>query len=234
MADVEAFLTRKVGPLPVWAYAAGGGVLVSLILLYRRGAAGSPGMTGDTGSQTGPFAPAPIVVTPTTAPLPDTSSSPVAAAVATVKKGVITGAQTGVFQTASSYPNGMITVLKGGTEVELDGPPVQGASWGGSNFWQPIKFGGQTAYVHSQLIDIQPGQNGGMGGSGTSSVSLLAGGGQVTRFLAPHRLPQYVAAPGGLGGVAARTGVPLIRLQSLNRGRMYPGGGGDPNTALIA
>src|SRR5215472_4073390 len=69
MPDVESFLTRKVGPLPLWAYAAGAGGLFALVYLYRRGgqpdttaqAAQPPGAAGAPG--TSPYAPSPIVIT---------------------------------------------------------------------------------------------------------------------------------------------------------------------------
>jgi len=243
MADVQAFLSRKAGPLPVWGWAALGGGLVAVLYLRGKGQTPAPatGAQNADASGQGLFAPSPIIVTPQTMPdqLSSANAPPPPPSNPLSGKGVITGGATGVFVSPSSYPNGLITVLPAGTTVTLAGSPVQGVSWGSppSNFWQPISFGGLTGYVHSQLINISPAGQG--GGGGASAVKTLPGAGRVGRFSSRHAHPQFVNVGMGGGGrsglraVSQRTGLPEARLMALNPGHWRPGPGGRPRHIRI-
>lgn len=235
MADVEGFLTRKIGPLPVWAYAAGGGVILSLVLLYRRGATASAGQPAAPGAQgapgTGPFAPSPIVVTtgampPSTssvnAPAQPASPSPLAWQFGNTPSSPQTWVwrptTSGIAQFRQRTGQDFTSGIQPGT--------VDPNQFGFGQFgweWAPLPAGSSfQQYVSA----------GGMGGAG-SAVRMTHGGGQVTRFMSPHALPQYVATGlggggghlGGLRAVAARTRLPLVRLAALNPGHWRPGSG---------
>lgn len=248
MADVEGFLTRKVGPLPVWAYAAGGGVLLGVIFLYRRGSAasGAPDAQGAPG--TGPYAPSPIVVT--TGNLPDGTSSGNAAGpppassptMATIKSWM-TGTPAWMVSDPKN-PGQPLARIPDGTSVVVTGAAVQGKAAGNPQgpqvtAWYPVTWGGLNGYVSAADIG---GFTGGMGGGMASSmVKFIPGshGGKVTRHLSPLAHSQYMdmGGRGGRGGgggsrghaaldhVSRRTGLPKIRLMSLNPGfwRNEPG-----------
>src|SRR5207253_5564681 len=82
MADVQGVLTKKVGPLPVWGWAAAGGGLVSVLYLSRKGASSSSA-AGQSGQQPNvPYVPSPIIVTPGNMPNSVSSVNPPAPAAA--------------------------------------------------------------------------------------------------------------------------------------------------------
>lgn len=227
---IESFLTRKVGPLPVWAYAAGGGALIGVIFLYKRGSAGStdPNAQAAGAPGTSPFAPSPIVITnPGNMPSGTSSANaPAQSAPSTPNMVTLQGSHGVVWVWATPSRSGLVATLPNGTQLASAGAPVSGLQWDDgvkSNMWQPVLYSGTTAYVWAPEAQTVGSNRGG----GGSSVSTLAGSGTVGRFNSPHAHPQWVnmgMGGGGLEGLSSRTGLPLIRLQALNPHLRYPDG----------
>lgn len=232
MADVESFLTRKVGPLPVWAYAAGGGVLAGVFVLYRRGAAaqqpGAPGAQGAPG--TGPYAPSPIVIT-TPSTMPDQVSSANPQTPPTTQ-----APPTPTWQFGFGMPsarNQWVWHVTAGAQVP-NFPPgqVYPASTSDPSKFNLPPYSWQWAMVPSGYTDLSYAQalnQAGLGG-GSSAVRHLEGGGKVGRFRSPHAHPQYVKVAGfgfGGGGLGAAS-----RTRSAPPARAARGGRVAPSPAL--
>ena len=247
MADVQQFLTRKAGPLPVWGWAAAGGGL--LAVLYLRGKSQAQAPTGAQGvdtSGTGPFAPSPIIVTPNTMPDSTSSANPppppgVPAGMQTV---VITGAwaqangqprsDTGVWARPSPTWDAEATRLVPlGTRMNVHAQPIRTASGKPSGlFWYQTEQGDYVMLDDVNVV-LQ-----GMGGAAASAVKTLAGAGRVGRFSSPHAHRQFLnvgmgGGPHALKAVAGRTGIPEIRLMALNPGHWRPTPGGRPRHIQI-
>jgi len=234
------FVTRKYGPLPGWAWGALAGAAALAFWYFRRGGQQSTGMSAvspaaGVAQSAVPFVPSVSVTGISPGASAASNAPPPASPNAT--RGIITGGTTGVFQSANSYPNGLIAILPRGTPVTLAGPPVQGVmggSWGTppSNFWQPIQYGGLTAYVHSQLVDISGG--GGQGGWGYAGSPAAAGalGGWTVGWFPASAGPGYALAGAGgtSSGPAGRRGVAGSRLLPLRQG--FGGGAGSTRTRV--
>lgn len=233
--EIQGFLQKKVGPLPMWGWLAGGGGLLGFLYMQRKGSsagtAGQPGTAPDV-----PYVPSPIIVTPQTA-APSTSSinpnpSP------STGTGLAVGQQAQVhggngqpamliqpgqpyWKTAGQIPDGSI--------VTVTGPPVS-AMWGtGVNpdgSWNsnpspflavPIKYAGSDRYVNATGLSPM-----GMGGGSMLKLIPGSGGGKLNRFSGKHAHPQYLTTGMGGGGhtvlqqTSQRTGVPVGRLMALN------------------
>ena len=240
MADIQQFLSKKAGPLPVWGWAAAGGGLLTVLYLRGKGQAQAPaGAQGVDTSGTGPFAPSPIIVTPNT--MPDGTSSanpppqPAPSSMVTLQ-----GSHGVVWVWSQPGRTGLLASLPNGTALQSAGPPVQGQSFSegslSSNMWVPVKYIGATGYVWAP--EAQAG-SGGMGGASTS-VKTLPGAGRIGRFTSPHAHKQFLNVSGMGGGpyalkaVAGRTGIPEIRLMALNPGHWRPTPGGRPRHIQIA
>jgi hypothetical protein len=235
MADVQDFLTRKLGPLPVWAWAGVGGGLVAVLYLRGQGqsvSAPPAGAPGTDGSGQGLFAPSPIIVTPSTMPSSTSSANAPApgpaipgpiqiGSVVSTNGGLLVrpGGQAGNWTTDGNVPIG--------TRLTVIGPPVP-ALWQNQPFLAtPVQFEGRATWANAN--DLVPAT--GMGGS-SAVLRTLPGAGKVGRFTSRHAHPQFLSV-GGMGGgraglkaVSKRTGLPEIRLMSLNPGhwRSTPGG----------
>lgn len=232
MPDVESFLTRKVGPLPVWGYAALAGGLVAIVYLYRKGgqpdttaqAAQAPTAAGAPG--TSPYAPSPIVITtPPTSPAAQPAGAPPAPAPtqAQVMSNSIWGKGGGVYVFASPADTAQVGIVPDKTTLPSGGPPVLGGSHSAngvtSSYWQPIGWSGATAYLWGPE-SAPAGSPTGMGGGQSVRMIPRSGSGNVMRFAGSHAHHQFINTAGmGGGGIrhlAARTGVPAARIMALN------------------
>ena len=217
--DFPEFLTHKVGPLPVWAYAAGGGALLGVVFLYKRGASAQTDTSAAAGAPgTSPFAPSPIVITNPGNMANGTSSvnAPASSAPAT-NMITLQGSHGVVWGWSVPQRSGLVATLPNGTTLPSAGPPVTGQNWTDgvtSNMWQPVKYSGTTIYIWAPEA-----QSTGNQGGGGDMVDTLSGSGSPMRFASSHAHPQWVntgMGGGGLESLSKRTGLPLIRLQALN------------------
>ena len=243
MADIQAFLTKKAGPLPVWGWAAAGGGLVSVFVLSRRGAAQGSSATAGTG-QSGqqpnvPYVPSPIIVT--TGNMPESTSSinpPAPSSAPSVPDTPFRMSDWVPFQGTWEYkPNGQYgTYVKGGiaySHISNASQVTSLQSAGGQVYYFPAP--GVPAPFPSQWFpaSIWTGTPVG-GGGGAMNYVPGSGGGKLLRFNGPHAHSQYLATGVGGGGhgsltaISQKTGVPVGRLMSLNprhwqHGRRRPG-----------
>lgn len=238
MPDVESFLTRKVGPLPVWGYAALAGGLVAIVYLYRKGgqpdttaqAAQAPTAAGAPG--TSPYAPSPIVITPQAAPAPTTQQGPGLSTSAPPPSplwqfgfGMPADKTRWVWHLTSSgqqanpaFPAGQVY------PASTSDPSKMGLQGADSWQWAPVPT--STDAAGNPWTDMTYAaalaSNGMGGGGGGSSVRTIprSGAGNVMRFAGSHAHHQFVQTAGmGGGGIrhlAARTGVPAARIMALN------------------
>lgn len=227
MPDIQAMLSKKVGPLPMWGWLAGGGGLVGFLYMQRKGAsanaAGQPGATPDV-----PYVPSPIIVTPQTAP-PSVSSinspTPTTAADTPIKL-----EQWQRIGPGFKY-NGAGNFIKGGQQyIWMSDPNQAGAALSAGNqlyfFVAPGVPLPTTAQSSGAAYYIATPAGSGMGGgpANPSSLTLVprSGGGKLGRFSGKHAHSQYLTTGMGGGGHAAlqqtsqRTGVPVGRLMALN------------------
>jgi hypothetical protein len=245
MAEIQAILTKKVGPLPLWGWAAGGGGLLAMVYLNKRGASSSTAASAAGQQPNVPYVPSPIIVTPQTM-APGTSSVnptvPTAAAAATTApNATVGGIRFGNVGNETSHgyfggqPPGFLKQLGAfpfGTPVTITGPPVS-AQVGDPSRPSTVTFypiqgpAGTTAYMNT--VDLIPSGSGGGMGAGGSVVNLIpkSGAGKVLRFSGRHAHPQFVGVGMGGGGhgqlhqVSAQTGVPVARLMALNPGHWH-------------
>lgn len=236
-----SFLTKKVGPLPVWVYGVGAGA--GLYLLYSRGQkALSSQQAMDQSSS--PFAssaqgqlnyPPTVVVTPgqatnTVGGTSGSTSSMQGHAVLTARPGYRNN-QVAIWA-APTTASSQIAVVASGTTVPLAGSIVQGGTAGGfsdaagnqvptSTSWQPVSYNGQVGYVWGP--DAVP--TGGSGGAGGTLRTARLGVSHL-HFATPFQPSQYVNGRGygGIHAVARKTGIPVHRLQSLNYHLRRPDG----------
>lgn len=239
MADIQATLSKKVGPLPVWGWAAAAGGAVSVIYLARRGAAQSG--TGTSGQQPNvPYVPSPIIVTPQT--MTDGTSSVNAPPAPPAQVTQVSVRQQGFSPFDKQNPGIPVWSTKGsgqilgfvpyGGQVPYVGPGQNGGSL--------VSWGGQPGWIAGQDI---AGVGGGGSGAGVMSYVPGSGGGKLLRHVGNHAHQQYLRMPGmgggantgpwaqdprrgmaGMGGgghahlqaVSQKTGVPMTRLMSLN------------------
>lgn len=233
MPDVQAFLTRKAGPLPVWAWAAivGGGA--GVLYLRGKGQSATPAATGaqatDGSSGQGIFAPSPIIVTPGNMPASISSANPPPAPGTTLTTVTLSGGDArGVpIWSANVQAQGVIGYAPAGTVLPMIGPAP---GFHGPEPGYLVRWAGQTGWVSGTNVS-----SAGMGGGGTSSaVKTLPGAGKVGRFSSRHAHPQFLGVGMGGGGraglraVSKRTGLPEARLMALNPGHWKPTPGGQP------
>ncbi len=250
MADIEQFLTKKVGPLPMWGWAAGVGGLASVLFLYKKG--GSPTSAAQVAAQTPSYSPSPIVITtpanmPASTssvnpnPIPPTSAPPpqpvwqfgfgmprdkhqwVWHLTAEGYKVYPQFPQGQVYPASTSDPSAMIP---SGPAYTWQWAAVPNAMDPSGNPW--------TDQSYAQALNAA-GMGGGMGGG--SVVRMLTGGGKVGRFSSPHAHHQFVNVQGmgggGLHAISKRTGIPLVRLQALNH-KYWRSGGKSHNVVVVA
>lgn len=239
MPDVESFLTRKVGPLPVWGYAAAAGGLVALVYLYQKGgqpdttaqAAQPPGAAGAPG--TSPYAPSPIVITPppTSAPAPTTpgpgttTNAPPPSPLWQFGYGMPSDKTRWVWHLTSSgqqanpaFPAGQVY------PASTSNPSTMGLQGNDSWQWSPVPTSVDASGNPwtDQTYAAALASNGMGGGGGGSSVRMIprSQAGLPMRFSGSHAHHQFVQTAGmgggGLHHLAQRTGVPPGRLMALN------------------
>lgn len=208
MADIQATLSKKVGPLPLWGWAAAAGGAVSVIYLARRGAAQS-GTAGTSGQQPNvPYVPSPIIVTPST--MPDGTSS-----INAPPSSPSQGPQVIIRSRSTSGPYAQFDTLNPGVPVfskpgsgsigfapfgssfPAAGSPVSGASNGFTTQYWPITYAGITAYVGSNDVA----GSGGGSSSGVMNYVPGSGGGKLLRHVGNHAHQQYLRVTGMGGGV---------------------------------
>lgn len=235
MAFDTSFLTRKVGPLPVWVYAVGAGA--GVYLLYARGQKALSSQQ-DQSQASSPFAssaqgqlnyPPTVVVTPgqATNTVSGSSSgqtiSPPGHVVLTARPGYRNN-QVSIWA-APTIASSQIAQVASGTTVPAAGAIVQGGNFGpfndatgnqvpASSSWQPVSYNGQTGYVWAP--DAVP--TGGSGGGGGGTLRTMRLGISHLQYATPFQPSQYVNGRGfgGVHGVARATRIPVHRLQALN------------------
>src|SRR5579884_10653 len=247
-APAGNILTRKIGPFPVWVYAAVAAGAVTVVLLYRRGqpAAMAPAPASSDLSGQLQYPPTVVVTPSSVANVPASSDTGTATGTGTAP------AQAGNATTRQSGPGGVWDQTYGGISVRQSpdpnsqvigfipfgstfqvGSPVQGGQaalywWDPvrqvtTKTWYPVEGGGPKGYVSSLDVVLQ--NLAGLGGAGATAV---------LQHFAPFVPTQYAqTGMGGLSELARRTGVPLTRLQAGNyhlRGR----NGYGPGVARIA
>jgi hypothetical protein len=247
MADIQSFLTKKAGPLPVWGWAAAGGGLISVLWLARRGQQPAAAATGQAATPNVPYVPSPIIVTPGNMPSSTSSANP-GNPPPTAQPGNATTRQPGgggnwdrsmggiVVRPAPNSNAPPVGFIPFNSRFTIGSPTGGGSAslfwWDpgqtvNSNTWYPVTAGGPQGFVSG--LDVVSG----MGGGAASSVMNFvpgSGGGKILRHSGPHAHPQYVGmGGGGTGGghsalrtVSQRTRVPMTRLMSLNPGHWHP------------
>lgn len=221
MADATSVLTRKIGPLPAWAWVGGLGAVAWFVLRGRTPATGATtpnAAAAGTDLQSGyglGYAQGLQAAPPGAAPTAPPS---------TKRSATITGDAAGVFVSPTSK-SPVIAVLPKGTPATVIGPSVSGETWGGVSYWVPVDYGGQQGYVAGALIRVEQAVGGAIGGAAKSVGSRASwlwhdahpGIGQSVR------MPHYVRAVGGPGNhgrevsrVARRSGVHPARVAMLN------------------
>jgi hypothetical protein len=237
MAEIQAMLSKKLGPLPVWGWAAGVGGLVGIVYLNKKGAS-APAAGTAAGQANVPYVPSPIIVTPTSMAPGTSSVNPPAAAPAPQSPMVIvrSKATSGPFASFDASNPGVPIYVKPGTgsigvapfgaSLPSQGAPVTGPSNGFSAEYWPVTYAGVTAYIAANDV---AGSGGGMGGSGVVHRIAQSGAGRIFRFTGAHAHPQYVNASGMGGGghghllaISQRTKIPIGRLMALNPGHWQP------------
>jgi len=237
MPDVESFLTRKVGPLPVCGYAAAAGGLVALVYLYQKGgkpdttaqAAPPPGAAG--APCTSPYAPSPIVITPPAAqgtqqgPAMPATSAPPPQPIWQFGFGMPADKTRWVWHLTSSGQQGNPAFPPGQVyPASTSDPTKMGIAGTDSWQWAPVPTSTDAAGNPwtDQTYAGALASNGMGGGGGGGSVRMIprSGSGMMMRFSGSHAHHQFVNTTGmGGGGVrhlANRTGVPAIRIMALN------------------
>jgi hypothetical protein len=191
MNGVESFLTKKVGPLPMWVYAAAGGILVSVFFLYKKGAS-APAASTDSSSGTG----TPIYVTPPANPSPAGTTSTPSAGSHSVVTGNL-GAQSVWLHASPSKESPVVAFLAQGQSLPAGGAMVTGGAYTSDvqpgisgNHWLPIKYGTDTVYAFAPEVSVQ---ESGMGG-GSHPVRTFPGAGTVHRF---SHASDYASGRGG-------------------------------------
>jgi hypothetical protein len=251
VADIQSFLTKKAGPLPVWGWAAAGGGLISVLWLARRGQASSSAAgTAAAGQPNVPYVPSPIIVTPGNMPSGTSSMNPNPVPPSSApppnplwQYGAPPNHRAWVYHVT---PTG--SANSGGKLVAGQVYPALGPGWAGaeSHFqevaggwgwqWAPVPSGTDssgtpwTPQSYAQALSAA-----GMGGGSSSVMNFVpgSGGGKILRHSGPHAHPQYVGMGGGgnsgssgghsaLRTVSQRTRVPMTRLMSLNPGHWHP------------
>jgi hypothetical protein len=221
---VEGFLTRKIGPLPVWAYAGIGGAVLGVVFLYRKGssAASDPNVASNGSAPT--YSPSPIVIS-TPGNMPQSTSSinaPVPSPLSGGTTAVVTSRQSGakgtLLLTGPSFAAPRTFVVPIGTELQIDPHPVM-ASDNVNSFYKITAGNGMGMWVWAQDVEIRSG-SGGMGGAHSGMVRTLTDSGMVGRFRGRHAHTQWVNTTGmggkGMTSMARKTGISLVRLQALN------------------
>lgn len=243
---VEGFLTRKIGPLPLWAYLGVAGGAVILFVLYRRGQSASSAQTSGALAVPSGVSSSVQGVLPPSPPNPPSGPAAPGQFVANYNNQGIW-----LFNSPAFQPKPAQT-LNPGVVVQSGGPAVTGAAYtdplgNAGSLWQPVVLNGQTYYAFGPQVAAVGAQQGLGGGS---SVALFGDGVHVNaaKSLSPHMVTQYVSTagmgggPGGrqrhgvtgkTGGKSAgplrtvheRTGASMLRLISLNPGFWRPGSG---------
>lgn len=251
MADIEAFLQKKAGPLPVWAWAAVGGGLISVVYLSKKGAAATNSTMSTDQSNIGQgLMPSPIIVTPGNIPASTSSANPPAPNSTGLRPGtsgttvwnghpyrwVVTSAGQGPTQAAQALGmGGAITDIVGRLVYFTPNPQSDGQ---GNTIWftgltdngQPLPAWGTAPWPppYTGPLPTAAGQLGGFGGGTSLSFIPGSGGGKVLRHATPHAHPQFLSVGMGGGGhaglnaVSKKTGIPKIRLMALNPGHWQP------------
>jgi hypothetical protein len=264
-AGAASFLTRKIGPLPAWAYAAGAAAIVGVIALYQRGKGTAAGQAASAQASS-PYAsslqgqlnyPPTVVVTPggltNTQPTATQQPSGSTASVSPSSNAQVAGVRFG--ETGQETGQGIwldqggtlkqVGQLPFGSGIQITGAAQQKqlpAPWNTPTTAYPIAGpSGQQLWI--QAVDV---------GSWTPGSGGMGGGAITTRYphgtahlklghFVPFQPHQYVDGRGGGGPagsamhqVARRTGIPVIRLRSLNLHLRRPDGSYRPGIIRIA
>lgn len=249
MPDATSFLTRKIGPLPLWTYGLAAAAVVALFALYKRGQSSLQSSSSASPIPASPYAssdqgllnyPPTVVVTPAGT----TNTQP--AATQPSGQSAPTQLQPGSQAKAQGSGQPALVVRPGGqgqpwqqdgyipdqSVVTVTGPPIP-AVWSSAPAGQspnflavPISFAGRNTWINA--IGLQPA---GGGGGHTVVTHAVPGHGPLWHFV-PFQPQQFVhtgrgggdgmgegdgmGGGGGMGAITRRTGIPLIRLRSLN------------------
>lgn len=157
------FISKKMGPLPLWAWVVvGAGVIGGYLILTKRRSgtptvgqqANAPGSSGV--GQADPLTADMLLqaMQSLTNQLQQGSMPPGSTGATSALGWVIAqGAQTGIFADPSS--NNTVSWVPGGTPLQIAGPPVQGlfpfgatdGYWHQSNWWLPVIWEGQKFFI---------------------------------------------------------------------------------------
>jgi hypothetical protein len=245
------FLTRKIGPLPAWAYGVAAAVVVGgVVVLYQRGKSTTTGATSQASS---PYAssaqgqlnyPPTVVVTPggigntvtPGAPPAPSAPSPTTGNHITIRPKSTAGPYAGYDAQAPGVPayvDPATAQVAGSVPFEASlvamGNPVSGKNNGFSSTYWPFQGPGGTLFVAANDV-AGFGGAGGKGRPGTLVTRQISGMGRRWDHFQPFQPSQYVDGRGGdgMGGglpaVAKKTGISHLRLRSLNPHLRRPDG----------
>jgi hypothetical protein len=240
-----SILTRKIGPLPGWAW--GGLVAVAAWYFFLRSKPGTT--TGSTSAAGASATPGPDATyglgfaqgqqaagaSAMPAPVPTSPAAPALFMTATKGGGYI-------YSTPGGANNGSLLGFFAGQPLKILGPAVPGPNYGSStspglvgvtsNQYLPVQYGSQTGYVWAPEVVVGTGpDNGtGIGGVGTSRKFAIGSRRSAPVWSDAHplvggpvRYPHYIQAVGGPGNhrrevarVARQAGVHPARVAMLN------------------
>jgi hypothetical protein len=226
-AAASSFLTRKIGPLPAWAYGVAAAVVVGVVVLYQRGRSTTAAGTAASTQASSPYAssaqgqlnyPPTVVVTPggLTNTVATPSVQPSGTTATAVSPSTITLISTPRFGELASQPGPPIYSLTGQLLSGAAGPylpwgstyTVDTGSMASAQGVIPIKGPGGKTYGVSQLdIASWGGGSGGFGGARAGNLATRghSGMGGPLGHFTPFQPSQYIhtgrGGADGMGGM---------------------------------
>ena len=224
-----SILTRRIGPLPGWAW--GGLVAVAAWWFFLRGRSATS--SSSSGAGTAPnsnsvyglgYAQG-LQAAGANAPPPTATPAPGRRGVVKSTDPNYTGGA-GIFSSPSTT-GGTIAIVPQGTQLSVTGPPVTGQPWGGVDFWWPVDEGGRPGFISGSLFQVD---QAGVGGAGGTARKHAVGSRSAWLHHDAHpliganvRYAHYVRAVGGPANhrrevhrVAQQSGVHPARIAMLN------------------